>query len=147
MPPYPVWQVHQLILMVGDSAVPHSGKELWYDSRYVTRQLAVPCTTPKRYVYWLSSMRCDFLNVMMCFMAGEWSDMHMRKSRKGYIAAMEPSNAACACAVKLELFPDSFNEGVEQGQGEDLLVLFEPSPCLRGSPCLGCVNLKPGPRA
>jgi hypothetical protein len=73
---------------------------------------------------------------MMCFIAGEWSDMHMHKSRKGDINAMEPSNAAAAgaCAVKLALFPDSPHEGVEQGQGEDLLVLFEPSPCLRGSP-------------
>jgi hypothetical protein len=71
---------------------------------------------------------------MMCFIAGEWSDMHMRKSRKGDITAMKPSNAVGACAVKLALFHDSPHEGVEQGQGEDLLVLFEPSPCLRGSP-------------
>ncbi len=66
--------------------------------------------------------------------SGEWSEMHVRKSRKGDITAMKRSKSVGDYAVKLALFQDSFHEGVEPGQRlgvPDVLVLFEPGLCHR----------------
>ena len=51
----------------------------------------------------------------------------MSKSEKGDITAMKRSKAVCEMA----LFQDRFHEGVEPGDGPELLVLFEPGFCLR----------------
>jgi hypothetical protein len=55
----------------------------------------------------------------------------MAKSRKGDTRAMKGSKAVGEYEVELALFQDSFHEGVEPGQGPEVLALFEPGPCLR----------------
>ena len=110
--------------MIGESSVPKSAKELWYDNQYVSKQL--------ERIQRGKCFRLFFTSITYVNVSGEWSEMHNCKSLKGDITPMKRGKAVGERAVKLALFRDSSHEGVESIQDPELLVLFEPGPCLRG---------------